>query len=78
MKAAGYRCQRCGIKQSKAKGKEVKINGHHRDGVGNWEKVIDLIFAELLCEPALWEILCEDCHAAEHKTCEPFTGFIPD
>jgi len=67
MKRAGYRCQRCGIKQSKAKGKEVAVNAHHREGVGNWEIVINLIFRELLCDPSMWEILCVQCHDAEHK-----------
>ena len=79
MKAAKYCCQRCGVKQSRAKGKEVFINGHHREGVGNWEKVIDLIFEELLCEPEKWEILCEDCHKGEHSgKREPWSGLIPD
>ena len=76
MKRAGYCCERCGIKQSKAKGKEVAINGHHREGVGNWEIVIDLIFQELLCDPSTWEILCVPCHKAEHQTAEPFSGLM--
>jgi hypothetical protein len=58
-----YTCQKCGVKQSKAKGKEQKIECHHKSGlIGNWDKVIDTIFAELLCHPDFLETLCPDCH----------------
>jgi len=63
MKAAGYTCACCGVKQSKAKGREVAVEVHHRDGIGNWEKVIDLIFEEILCRPDRLEVLCKECHS---------------
>ena len=66
VKAAGYSCQRCGVKQSKAKGKEQRIEVHHRSGIGNWESVIDHVFAELLCDPELLEVVCPGCHEKEH------------
>ena len=62
LKAQGYCCQSCGAKQSKAKGKEVFVEVHHKNGIGNWDKVIDLIFEQILCPPELLEVLCPDCH----------------
>lgn len=67
LKLSDYRCQRCGLKQSKAKGKEQKIEVHHKEGIGNWELVIDLIFAEILCSPTRLETLCPECHEKEHE-----------
>jgi 5-methylcytosine-specific restriction endonuclease McrA len=57
-----YTCVVCGKKQSKAKGKEQKIECHHRNGIGNWDMVIDLIFKEILCSPDKLETLCPECH----------------
>lgn len=65
MKKTGYRCARCNVKQSKAKGKEQKIQVHHKHGVGNWQKVIDVIREELLCDPDNLEPLCPECHIKE-------------
>lgn len=60
-----YTCQICGVKQSKKKGTEVKVQVHHLKGVGNWDKVIDLIYLELLCSPEFLQTLCVDCHKKE-------------
>jgi 5-methylcytosine-specific restriction endonuclease McrA len=57
-----YTCVLCGKKQSKAKGKEQKVECHHKEGIGNWEQVIDLIYTEILCDPAKLETLCPECH----------------
>jgi predicted HNH restriction endonuclease len=70
LKASGYKCKCCGIKQSTAQGKEQKIQVHHIQGIGNWEKIIDMIFEELLCNPGLMEPLCPECH----KHVEKFRG----
>ena len=67
MKTAGYRCEKCGIKQSRAKGKEVYIEAHHREGVADWERLIDLVYEMLLVSPDKWEILCKDCHLTLHE-----------
>lgn len=67
LKQAGNCCERCGIKASKAKGREVSVQVHHRDGVSNWEAVIDAVYRELLVDPALLEAICETCHQAEHN-----------
>ncbi len=62
LKRDGYRCQKCGLKQSKAKGREVYIEVHHADGVEFWEEIIDLIYRSLLCHPDRLETLCSECH----------------
>ena len=66
-----YTCQVCGVKQSTAKGREVKVECHHRDGV-EWEKLIDLVYVMLLCPPDKMVTLCKNCHAGlrEEKQCE--------
>jgi predicted HNH restriction endonuclease len=62
MKRADYCCEKCGVKKSTAKGKEQKMEVHHKEGVGNWEKVIELIREELLCDISKLQVLCPECH----------------
>lgn len=65
LKRDGYACQNCGKKQSRAKGKEVYVEVHHKDGIGNWEVVIDFIFSEILCDPSHLKTTCPECHSLE-------------
>lgn len=65
LKASGYKCAQCGIKQSRKKGGEVYVEVHHSHGIGNWDKVIDAIYEELLCNPNKMEVLCVTCHDKE-------------
>ena len=58
-------CQRCSKKASRAKGREVKIEVHHKEGIGNWDKIIENIMAELLVSPEKLECLCKECHKKE-------------
>jgi predicted HNH restriction endonuclease len=44
----------------------VGVQVHHKKGIAQWEKIIDLIFAEILVDPSLLEAVCVDCHKAEH------------
>ena len=67
MKREKYTCQKCNKKQSKAKGKEQKIEVHHLEGIGNWDKVITLIQSEILCSSDKLEVLCPECHREEGK-----------
>jgi 5-methylcytosine-specific restriction endonuclease McrA len=61
-----YKCERCGIKQSRAKGKEVYVEVHHKDGVA-WSDLVDLVFERLLpSDPEKLEVLCKECHKQEH------------
>ena len=54
-------CQRCGVKGSRAKGREVKIEVHHIDKI-NWDGLIDLVRERLLHDPEHLEVLCKECH----------------
>lgn len=68
LKREGYCCQHCGVKQSKAKGKEQKVEVHHICGeIDVWSEVIDLIAKEILCHPDGLMVLCPECHKEEHK-----------
>ena len=66
LKRTNYCCSVCGVKQSKAKGKEQKIEVHHKDGIDNFNVIIDLIMDRLLCDPKKLEPLCPICH--DNKT----------
>jgi len=65
LKRDGYSCQSCHRKQSKAKGREVKVEVHHVSGVIDWELMLDYIYRHLLCDPKYLETLCFDCHKEE-------------
>jgi predicted HNH restriction endonuclease len=65
LKRDSYTCKRCGVKQSRAKGREQDVQVHHLQGIGNWEKVIDIIYEEILCHPDRLETVCPDCHEKE-------------
>jgi 5-methylcytosine-specific restriction endonuclease McrA len=60
-----YTCQKCGRKQSRARGREVYVEVHHLDGV-RWAELIQLVRERLLVPPDRLRVLCKDCHAAEH------------
>jgi len=61
LKRDGYSCVQCGAKQSKAKGKEVFVEVHHRSGIDNWSRIIDAIYMHLLNDADM-ETLCKACH----------------
>ena len=70
LKRDGYSCVKCGKKQfvKRKNGKIIeqqKIQVHHRQGVCNWEKIIDCVFEELLCSPEFMESVCPECHGEE-------------
>ena len=62
MKRDGYTCQGCGVKQSRAKDREVYVEVHHKEGVENWEALFDAVYKYLLCDPRGMETLCKKCH----------------
>ena len=69
LKRAKYCCEECGVKQSKAKGKEVKVEVHHKDlpeGI-NWSEICAVIRKALLPSPDRLQVLCEFCHHKKHK-----------
>lgn len=62
-----YTCQKCGKKQSKAKGKEFLVEIHHKDGIENWEALFKAVRRYLLCNEKDLETLCKKCHKKEIK-----------
>jgi predicted HNH restriction endonuclease len=62
LKRDKYTCRCCSVKQSKAKGKEVKVEVHHLAGVCNWDALFESVRRYLLCDPELLATLCEKCH----------------
>jgi len=64
MKAAGYICQKCGAKQSRAAGREVYVECHHVHGI-DWDGLIALIRERLLSGELT--VLCKDCHDKETR-----------
>ena len=67
LKAAGNRCEKCGVKASKAKGRKVSVYVHHREGICNWQEIFDAVRKNLLCNPEKMQCLCDDCHKEEHS-----------
>lgn len=61
LKRDQYCCQKCGVKQSRAKGKEVYVEVHHLEGI-NWDNVCDLIRSVILHNPIRLQTLCRECH----------------
>ena len=59
-----YKCAKCGVKQSVAKGKEVKLQVHHDPPIV-WGEIRQDIREKLLDVPQY--PLCKDCHAKTHK-----------
>jgi 5-methylcytosine-specific restriction endonuclease McrA len=64
LKRDKYTCQRCGAKQSRAKGREVSVEVHHKWGI-QWEKLIDIVYEMLLCSPDKLVTLCKKCHGED-------------
>jgi sarcosine oxidase delta subunit len=60
-------CQRCGAKGSVARGREVKIEVHHKSGKAGLDAAVTAIMDTLLPDPAELECVCYDCHKKEHE-----------
>lgn len=67
LKRDEYKCQHCGAKQSKAKGREVAVEVHHLDGVESWDEIYRVIREHVLCHPDRMQTLCKSCHKLESK-----------
>ena len=65
IKREKYCCEKCGAKQSKAKGKEIFLEVHHKSGI-DWEELIGLIYQRLLPDPKHLAVWCKDCHTDYH------------
>lgn len=62
MKRTGYCCEICGVKQSMAKDHPQKIVVHHKNGIKDWDMIIDTIKNELFCPSEDLQVLCPVCH----------------
>jgi len=69
MKRDNYSCVKCGKKKSEAKGKEQKIEVHHKKGEINWKELAAKVREELLCSPDELECLCPECHKLVDGKC---------
>lgn len=67
IKRDNYSCQKCGIKQNRAKGREVYVEVHHKAGITNWQVMYNAIRKHLLCHEDELETLCKDCHDNHRK-----------
>ncbi len=65
LKDSGYRCCKCGVKQSKAKGREISVQVHHSSGI-DWDGLFDDIRTRLLNQKDMC-VLCTECHDKEHE-----------
>ena len=65
LKEDNYTCQICGKKQSRAKGKEVYVEVHHKEGVCNWDELYGAVREYLLCNTEHLVTLCKECHKRE-------------
>lgn len=60
-------CQVCGKKASVSKGKEVRTEVHHlQPGDINWDRIINVVRSELLCNPKGLITLCKEHHLECH------------
>ena len=67
IKRDNYSCCRCGVKQSRKKGFEQKVEVHHKNsGIENWEEIYKVIRKHLLVNEAELETLCPECHKKDH------------
>jgi predicted HNH restriction endonuclease len=67
LKRDKYTCQICGSKQSKAKGREVKVEVHHIGGDSGIDELIEKIREKLLCDPKYLITLCPMCHDRQEE-----------
>ena len=72
VKRDGNTCTKCGAKNSRAKGREVYVEVHHKFGIQNWNEIYAAIYKNLLIHPDELVCLCKECHGEqEHEEDEP-------
>lgn len=73
LKRDGYKCVDCGVKQSKAKGRQVKVEVDHLNGI-EWEQILDYIYRHLIVSPDQMEAVCKGCHAERTSARKAISG----
>ena len=74
LKRDRYTCQRCGVKQSRARGREVFVNVHHLKPI-DWDELLQLIYdSGLMVGPEGLITLCVACHEREENERERNPG----
>ncbi len=66
LRSTGNCCDACGVKASKAKGREVSLEVHHRDGI-DWNGLTELIARRMLPPWDRLQPLCKACHHETHE-----------
>lgn len=69
LKRDSYSCVLCGKKQSRAKGKECRVEVHHldTDDKNRWSDLILAVRRFLLSKPETMICLCSQCHKTIHR-----------
>ena len=62
LKRDNYTCRNCLRKATTKKGQEFKVQVHHKEGVLNWDEMVDSIYKYLLVDPDKLVCLCKECH----------------
>ena len=66
LKRDGYCCTECGVKQSTAKGKEVKVQVDHIYPMEEkMNALIYMVFEVLIPGPEHFQTLCKECHTSK-------------
>ena len=73
LKRDGYKCVDCGVKQSRAKGREEYVEVDHLPGI-QWEQMIDYIFQHLLINPIGLDTVCKEHHKKRTEDRKKFKG----
>ncbi len=64
LKDSNYCCVECGVKQSMAKDKIVKLQVHHKNGI-DWDGIAEMIRTRVLSGEL--QPLCIQCHEEKHN-----------
>ena len=66
LKKTGYKCSKCGEKQTMAKGKELVLEVHHLKPI-NWDRIFKVLREELLPEQKYLKVECPFCHSEDDE-----------
>ena len=76
IKECNNTCQTCGVKGTTAKGRQIKVQVHHRRGIDNWPALYQAIRDYLLNGKDM-VVLCETCHSIAEAYCPNCVNLTP-